>query len=413
VINKLRSIFIAQTTRDALISFTGLGTIAVAGMIFSIITARGLGPSLFGIFSALNALVTLFSSMGDLGISSALVNFIPKVKDNRNVLISVTFWFQLAVTLTLTLALMAAGLFNRYLIPGSTTTQFIIIGILTGFYVLQGFALGIFNAERKFFQASFIQAMDSIVKLSIVAGLFFNQQLNIEVALIANVISCGLSLIYGFSGEFRNIRPIFPRAQMTEIFKFSKWIALSRAFSVTISRIDIILLNILSGSFQTGIYSAAARIALLFALLVSSLSSVVAPRFSAFRKNEEMLGYLKKVAAMIGGISVLMLFTVVIADPLVPWVFGDEYLPAIPVFRALAIAMIPFLLNVVTTQPLIYYFNKPQIFARITILQVIIIVSLDLLLIPRFQAIAPAISMGVSNLVVLVITSWQLSRLLK
>ena len=398
---KIKALLFAQTAKDTLISFTGLGTIAVAGMVFSIITARGLGPSLFGIFSALNALVTLLSSLGDLGISSALVNFIPKVKDNRNVLISVTFWFQLAVTLTLTLALMAAGLFNRYLIPGSTTTQFIIIGILTGFYVLQGFALGIFNAERKFFQASFIQAMDSIVKLSIVAGLFFNQQLNIEVALIANVISCGLSLVYGFSGE------------MTEIFKFSKWIALSRAFSVTISRIDIILLNILSGSFQTGIYSAAARIALLFALLVSSLSSVVAPRFSAFRKNEEMLGYLKKVAAMIGGISVLMLFTVVIADPLVPWVFGDEYLPAIPVFRALAIAMIPFLLNVVTTQPLIYYFNKPQIFARITILQVIIIVSLDLLLIPRFQAIAPAISMGVSNLVVLVITGWQLSRLLK
>jgi len=299
-VDKIKRIFHSQTTRDTLISFTGLGTIAIVGMIFTVITARALGPTLFGLFSALNALVGLLSSVGDLGISSALVNFIPKLADRRNVLISTAFWFQITVSVVLALVLVAAGIKPGLIIPGAKTVHFVIIGILTGLYVLQGFALGIFNSEKKFIQASFLQGFDSVVKLGLVAALFFGKNLNIELALLANVASCLLSVIWGLGRELSNIRPIFPKAQMMEIFHFAKWIALSLTFSVMISRVDVILLNLLAGGFQAGIFSAASRIALLFALLVSSIGSVIAPRFSAFVNKEDVKRYLKKVALMVG-----------------------------------------------------------------------------------------------------------------
>lgn len=411
--DKIKKILFAQTARDTLISFSGLGTIATVGMIFTVITARAFGPTLFGIFSALNALVTLLSSMGDLGISSALVNFIPKVADSRSVLVSVTFWFQIAVSIIIALALMAVGLKPDLIIPGSKPVHFVVIGFLTAFYVLQGFAVGIFNAEKKFFRSSFTQGLDSVVKLVIVSALFFDKNLNIELALVANVISCFLSVIYGLGRELKSVRPIFPRAQMKQIFHFAKWIALSRAFSVMISRVDILLLNLLSGGFQAGIFSAASRIALLFALLVSSIGSVVAPRFSAFTSKEDIKRYLKKVSLMVGGISLLMIFSVIIADPLVRIIFGEKYLASIPVFRALTIAMIPFLLSVVTSQPLIYSFNQPKFFSYLTIIQVITIVGLDLLLIPRFQALGPTISLGIANTLVVILSGWKLYSLLK
>ena len=411
--DKIKRIFFAQTTKDALISFTGLGTIALVGMIFTVIMARALGPTLFGIFSALNALVTLLSSMGDLGLSSALVNFIPKLADRRNVIVSTVFWVQIAVSVILGLTLAVFGFRPDLIIPGSQTSHFIIIGILTGLYVLQGLALGIFNSEKKFLSASILQGSDSVIKLFIVAALFFGKNLNIELALLANVVSCLLSVFFGLGRELRNVRPIFPKAQVVEIFHFAKWIALSRAFSVMISRVDVLLLNYLAGGFQAGIFSAASRIALLFALLVSSIGSVIAPRFSAFVKKEDIKQYLKKVALMVGGISLIMIATIIFADPLVRTIFGEKYIAAIPVFRALTIAMIPFLLSVITSQPLIYSFNQPKFFSRVTIIQVTVLIVLDLLLIPRYQAMGPTIALGISNVVALSLSGWKLYSLLR
>ena len=411
--DKIKRIFFAQTTKDALISFTGLGTIALVGMIFTVIMARALGPTLFGIFSALNALVTLLSSMGDLGLSSALVNFIPKLADRRNVIVSTVFWVQIAVSVILGLTLAVFGFRPDLIIPGSQTSHFIIIGILTGLYVLQGLALGIFNSEKKFLSASILQGSDSVIKLFIVAALFFGKNLNIELALLANVVSCLLSVFFGLGRELRNVRPIFPKSQVMEIFHFAKWIALSRAFSVMISRVDVLLLNYLAGGFQAGIFSAASRIALLFALLVSSIGSVIAPRFSAFVKKEDIKQYLKKVALMVGGISLIMIATIIFADPLVRTIFGEKYIAAIPVFRALTIAMIPFLLSVITSQPLIYSFNQPKFFSRVTIIQVTVLIVLDLLLIPRYQAMGPTIALGISNVVALSLSGWKLYSLLR
>ena len=188
---------------------------------------------------------------------------------------------------------------------------------------------------------------------------------------------------------------------------------MSRVFSTTISRVDILLLNLLVGNYQAGIFSAAGRIALLFAILVSSLGNVIAPRFSAFTKYSDIKIYLKKVSVLVGSLCLFMLVCVILADPLIRFVFGVKYLDAIPVFRALTLAMIPFLLSIITTQPLIYSFNQPHFFARLTVLQVVVIISLDLLLIPHFQAMAPAISMGIANIIVVSISGYKLFHLLR
>ena len=116
---------------------------------------------------------------------------------------------------------------------------------------------------------------------------------------------------------------------------------------------------------------------------------------------------------MVGAVSVLMILTVLIADPLVRTIFGEKYIPAIPVFRALTIAMIPFLFSVVTAQPLIYSFNQPKFFSRVTMLQVVSIIVLDLILIPRYQAMGPVISLGITNLLSLSLSGWKLYSLLK
>ena len=108
-----------------------------------------------------------------------------------------------------------------------------------------------------------------------------------------------------------------------------------------------------------------------------------------------------------------MIITIIFADPIVKLVFGSKYIQSIPIFQALTLAMIPFLLGVITTTPLIYSLNQPKFTSRITILQVLIIIGLDLVLIPRFQALGPVISLGIANTTILVLSGWKLYSLLK
>ena len=412
MINRLKILLFSQTSKDTAVTLTGTGVSAVFGTIFTVLLARSLKPDSFGIYSSLAAAITIITTLGDLGISSALVNFLPKMPGKRKKLISASFYFQSAIAAAFTLFFAAATFFHQSLIPGSLSSQFTIAAVVTGLYILNQYAMGVLRAERKFVQSSWVMVIDSGVKLLLVSLLFFRSSLTINQVLLANSVSVLLSTFYALRHEFSNLSPIFPKMYLKKIFKFAKWIGLARAFSVAVARVDIILLNLLHSSFAAGIFAAAGRVTLLFTLLVSALGSVVAPRFSSFTGKKDTLAYLKKLSLLIGAVSLFMILTVFLARPIITLVFGSEYLDAIPVFQVLAIAMISFLFSIATTNPIIYTFNQPHFFAQITVLQVVVLVVLDLLLIPTYGAMAPCISIGVSNVLVFVLSSVKLARLL-
>ena len=91
MIGKIKTLLFSDTSRDTAVIMGGNLAVALGGTLFTIVVARSLSPINFGIFSAIFALATLFSSLADLGISSALINFLPKVKGDRSTIISVTF----------------------------------------------------------------------------------------------------------------------------------------------------------------------------------------------------------------------------------------------------------------------------------------------------------------------------------
>jgi len=411
-VEKLKKILRSATVKDTFISFVGLGFTAAIGFVFTIILARTLGPAQFGIFSAVTALYSIVYSLGDLGIASALINFIPKLKEKRSALINTSFSFEILVCVVIAVLFLGFSLLNKFIIPGSLSGQVVVAGILAVNYLLISFVQGIFTAERRFVSYSFTQIFDSGIKILIILFLLSVSHLTVETALLANVISTIFALIFTFGKEFLKIKFNFDKGIFQKLFHFAKWIAVTRVFSVFISRIDVILLNLLAGSFQAGIYAAANRITLFFSLLVSSLGSVVNPRFSGFDNHEKVITYIKKLLGLISLISALMLFSVLLAKPIINIVFGDKYVTAIPVFQALTVAMIPFIFSLITTPALIYTFNQPRFIARMTAFQVITIVILELVLIPSLGSFAPPIALGITNTTVLLITGFKLCRLL-
>ncbi len=412
MISKIKHLVFSDTSKDTFITLMGNGIVAVSGATFTILVARGLAPSQFGVLSALTSTAILLASLGDMGISSALVNFIPKYKSDRNSIVSLSFWIQIIIAIFLALLILVVSPWHSQIIPGSTLTHFLLLPILTSAALISGFAQYLLKAEKNFLYSAIVQIIESVGKLIPVGLLFFLFTLDIRIVLLSIIGSVTLAASIGLFKELGNISFIFPKQYLKRIFHFTKWVAIMRSFSVAISRVDVILLNALGTNHQAGIYAAASRITMLFALLVSSLGSVVAPRFSSFNKKKQVTAYIKKTSLLIGGISVLMVLSILLAPLIVNTVFGSQYAAAIPVFRYLTLAMIPFLLSIITTNPLIYFFNKPNFTALATAIQVGLLVIIEVILIPTMGPMAPTIALAVSNTVVLVLTGWKLKSLL-
>ncbi len=410
---QIKSILNSATFRDTLISLVGNFGVALGGFVTTILIARATTPSIFGIYSSLWALSVLLVGLTDLGVSSALINFLPKFNAKRSIYISIAFWVEVIATIGIFLFLAICHLLGIRLIPGSTDPQLILAWILIAIFVFEAFTQFVLTAEKQFYRIAIMQITDSFIKLLIIIFFYYEHSLSIEIALAAAITSGLIATIIGLGKEIISIRFIFPLDHFREIFHFSKWIAITRFFGVTVSRVDVLLLNILAGAYAAGIFSAASRIAVLFSLIVSTLGGVVSPRFSRFENKADLRKYLVKVTLLFIGVAILMSITAIFARPIILLVFGPRYQSSILIFQLLVVAMIPFLLSSITIGPILYFFNKPQFITITTIIQVVLLISLDIFLIPRYTILAPPISLGISNIFVLIVTSSKLINLLK
>ncbi len=166
-----KTLLSSQTSHDTSASLVGNFSMALFGTLFIVFVARSISLEEFGVFSSIVALYTLFSSLGDLGISGALINFIPKL-NNPKKLISTAFWLQVAIAFMLVLAI------RIKFIPQITHSQLVITEFIVGVFILENFLINLFRAQRKFVSASQLMVLDSSVKLILLTLLFFLKRID-------------------------------------------------------------------------------------------------------------------------------------------------------------------------------------------------------------------------------------------
>jgi len=409
---KLFCLLKSQTIKDSFVVAIGLGVSAVIGFVFTILLARSLGPVNFGVYSAITALAAIVYSLGDMGISNSLINFLPKKISERYQYLSTSFWMEFVVGVFILLLFGIFSFFHQTIVPGSLSTDLLLAGIISFNYLLIIYTQGVFTAGRKFWSYTASQILDSGVKIVIVFFIFKMGNLSIGTALIANIISTFIALLITFGKELYSIEFDFFKKPFWNIFHFAKWIAMSRVFTVMISRIDIILLNFMVGSYSAGIFSAASRVTLIFAMTAGGLSSVINPRFSSFHSHHQTVSYSKKLILLVSGIATAMLALSFLALPIISLVYGEKYLESVSVFRYLILAMIPFLFTIISNSALVYAFNQLNYYTKMVAIQTAIIVALDLFLIPKIGYHAPAIALFASNIFVLFASTLKIRALL-
>ena len=410
----LKTILVSTTARFTYL--TSAADIGMAGMaaITTAIIARQLSPDHFGIFIVVWTILTLLSGLLDLGISTGIVNFISRqsnINQQRH-FIATGFWFLLAIGFLVASLITIISAWLQAILFTNIPVQWIAFAAQAAvILMLAQYANNCLRARLQFTQAAMAILAFGILRLGLIITLALNFNLNLTNTL---QVMCWSPLIYFFVGYSLLGWPlIFQRPQtylLRQLFQFSRWIGVSQLFSMLASRADVLLLNRLAGATSAGLYGTAGLMVRIWIVLTSSLDSVFAPRLLRFGQPHQQRLFLQKIALLTISLWLPILGTAMLAKPLLILIFGSRYLPALPPFYWLTAAVAVLIATIPVTLPVIYLLKRPDVIARLAILQLTITIFGNLFLVPLYGASAPGMVMLVNHLIVFTICAWWTSR---
>jgi len=183
-----------------------------------------------------------------------------------------------------------------------------------------------------------------------------------------------------------------------DIYTYSlPMLVVSIAFLIA-TEVDIVMLGYLADDQSVGIYSVAKRIISKLPHISIAISMGVMPIFA--KMDESNASHLKKifirvVGAVAGIYLAISVFILVFADPIVPYIFGDEYIRAVLPTQILTVYLVLSGSGIIVNQFLDYQ-GLARKRAKYIIVSIFINVLLNFLLIPRYGATGAAIATSVS-----------------
>lgn len=418
---KIYCLFLSYTAKNIYLVNIANTVLVLTGFLFTILVARNLSPDDFGLFSAVTSLILVLSDLGELGIGGGLSSFLPpllknKDESNSNKILKTTFLLQILFSVSISLLVIIFAKQLTQLIFQSTSTKLLglvklsVIGIFS--FMMFNYFNSVLSAKERFDKSLITQSAYAIPRLLLLAVAIIRGNLSLVILLLIFITAPFIGLFFSvtfISFKFLSTDGFYP---LRKIFKFSLFLALNKLFIALFSRLDILMLSALANSYSAGIYSAASRISFIYTLIGSSLGTVFAPKYAKI-SVAEAISFSKKVFLLILALVVSVIGLIIIAPVIVSLIYGLQYANSVLVLRVLLIGMIPFLCAIPLNSMLVYTYKKPQIIAISSFIQLLIIISGNLLLIPKINSLAAAVSIAIASLAALLISMVSLLLLQK
>jgi O-antigen/teichoic acid export membrane protein len=410
-IRKFFGLATTATAKDTLILFVGSTASAFWGFLFTLFMARALSVSLFGIFSAALNLVVILASISDIGISAGAINFVSGhtakgEHEKANEYIKASFLIRLVTILVISAAVIIfAPLVSVKLLATRDPMIAVWSGILPIFLFPDMFFPSILRAKNKFLHSTVIDNAFYIARLIFALAFYLVGGLTISVGFLAfgaGFIVEVILILYYLKADFLRSKPQV--AEYKNLVKFSGWLGVNSIVSSIGGRVDVQMIAAMLGAMATGIYSIPSRLASFITVLISSFSSVLAPRFASFDDKEREKAYLIKSTLALIPITVGIIFWIIIAKPFILILFGTKYIESVPIFQALAAAQIPALFSIPSVTAIVYSMKKTVYIGAYSFFQTAAILILDFVLIPKYGLYGPTITFAVINTVSVIYT---------
>jgi O-antigen/teichoic acid export membrane protein len=411
-------------------SIVGLGNIA--GYIFkygnNLLIQRGLHSGFFGLYSLSMSVVTLISSIFDLGMDNAMVRYmaIYRGKKQTHLLRSLTIFCTAMVGITGILG----GLLVLFFATPLATLQhkpdiapFLqFMAPLVPLLCLQTVWLGGLQGLKEFKQRVFIQRFViplSTFVLMLVAILFFRNIIGIVIVTFLGVLLTDIINLYFL---FRAVSRITKTATVeNEEYKIREWLSfatpnfLTTVIGTVLDSVDTLLLAFYVSAAAIGQYSAGLKLTGFISMPLSTLNVIFTPTIAELYANKEM----KKLAAMFKIMTkwsitlCLPIFgiTVIFAVPLLE-VSGRDFVAGWPLMVVLAVGdILTAAAGSVGYMLLMTGHQKVSVFNSIAV--VILNVILGIILTQQYGAFGTAISTSLALIIINVVRVAEVRVLLK
>ncbi len=366
------------------------------GLAKAIILARWLGPEGNGIIAALAVYPSLFMSFGSLGISQSATHFIGKGKFLESEIkssITQIWFFSTIISVIISFALI------RYLSDSGENLFWVFLAITPiPFTLFNKYNSGLFLGKNQIKLYNKINWLPAAFILIGVVLFVVIIPMNISGALIALILGpLIMFFILLFKNNFINSFNLnFNWRIIKSLLSLGLIYALALLLINLNYKIDIILLDKISNSYNTGIYSKGVAITEYLWQIPMLLSTIVFAR-SANAKDAKQ--YSKKVAhllrlsiILIGLGSIVLLL---IAKPLILIMYGNSFIESSQVLQLLLPGILLLTIFKVLNMDLAGR-GKPWVSMKAMVPALIINVILNFILIPDFGADGAALASTIS-----------------
>ncbi|HEY1296551.1 MAG TPA: oligosaccharide flippase family protein [Chloroflexota bacterium] len=361
------------------------------GFVASLLIARALGPSDFGVYAVLAATVGIVGSLAEGGLTEAAVLRIssvwPDTPWEAGARARAFFWLRLGLSgIVVGLGCALAGVIASRLLNDvdAGLLRWALIGIVAT--AASGALSAILQAIGGFARMSSLTLINTGLTAALALLLAAMGQLNLLSALI--VLGIGTSLVtFGVaarmvpSGWHLSLPKLSDLAdEGKHLLDTGRWLWLASLFAMLAANAEVLLLNQSIPLALVGSYALALNLATKADVVNQSLYTVLLPGVANLNVRTLLGSYVRRGLLRSAGICLVLLVLIPLAQPLIVFFYGPDYAASVIFFQLLlGVMMFDVLLTPFLLLPLAYRQAKVLAAADGTRALVLVVVALALI----------------------------------
>ncbi len=390
---------------------------SLLGYVFLVLVTRKAGAEAWGIFAICMGLLNITSILSRFGVDTALLRFVAQMKGKMEEIKGI--YFQ-GISLVLFLSILFSGLLfffsdivaelvfrKPYLTPYFKIIAFVLIPFTIIHVNVQTYRGLKRIKEFAFFQhaSTFLFAVIIFVLLSYYTGIEA-----IIIPIYSFLFAVFIVMIispYGLLKSFKGVQ-LIKKFSQKEIIKTSFPMMLSSSVLLLIAWSDTIMIGIFKTEVDVGVYNVALKLAMITGIVLGAVNSIVAPKLSETFNNDRMDEFrklIKQSTRIIFFCTLPILIILFLFPEFLLSFFGAEFVIA---KTTLLILLIGQIVNAMSGSVgfILQMTGKETVYQNILLLALVINISLNIILIPKFGIEGAAIASAFSLLF------WNLSSVL-